>query len=131
MGREERMPTEREWLLMEVIWDRGDTITSSEILQQVQAVDEMSDRTERVLLHHLVKKGLVGYTVDEHDSRVYHYFAKRTREECLREKQSSFIDAYHRGSGIGAAVSFLQGIDLSDAEISELEDILKQRKKHE
>lgn len=131
MGREERMPTEREWLLMEVIWDRGDTITSSEILQQVQALDEMSDRTERVLLHHLVKKDLVGYTVDEHDSRVYHYFAKRTREECLREKQRSFIDAYYRGSGAGAAASFLQGIDLSDTEISELEDILRQRKKHE
>ncbi|MBQ9360231.1 MAG: BlaI/MecI/CopY family transcriptional regulator [Lachnospiraceae bacterium] len=130
MKKEEKMPTEREWLLMEAIWDGEAGITSSDILKRVQAIDDMSDRTERVLLHHLVRKNLVGYTVDEHDSRVYHYFAKKNREECLAEKKRLFIDTYYRGSQSGAVASFLQGAKLSDKEIKELEKILKQRKKH-
>ena len=131
MGNEDRMPTEREWLIMEAIWDcKKKSITSAEILKWVQDKDDMSDRTERVLLHHLVKKGLVGYTVDEHDSRVYHYFAKETRENCLKEKRQGFIDTYYRGNRAGAAASFLQGLDLTDRELKDLEKILKGKKKH-
>ena len=131
MGNDDRMPTEREWLIMEAIWDcKNESITSAEILKRVQSRGEMSDRTERVLLHHLVKKGLVGYTVDEHDSRLYHYFAKETRENCLKAKRQDFIDTYYRGNRAGAAASFLQGLDLSDKELKALERVLKERKKH-
>ena len=123
------MPTEREWLLMEAIWDGEEGITSSEILKKVQESDDMSDQTERVLLHHILRKGLVGYTVDEHDSRVFHYYPKITREECLKQKQKDFVETYYRGSQSGAAASFLQTAELSDKDIKELEKILRQRKK--
>jgi len=137
MGNEEKMPTEREWLLMEAIWDyeekNGNTeegITSTEILERIRVKNEMTDRTERVLMHHLVRKELVGYTVDALDNRVYHYYSKKTREECQKDKQQSFIDLYYQGSRVGAAASFLKDAELSDKEIKELEKILKQRKKH-
>ena len=136
MGNDEKMPTEREWLLMEAIWSyeekkdgTGEGITSSEILDMVCKTDEMTVRTERVLMHHLVRKGLVGYTVDAHDSRVYHYYSKKTKEECLKEKQQDFIDLYFCGNRVGAAASFIKDIELSDSDINELEKILKQRKK--
>ena len=136
MGNDEKMPTEREWLLMEAIWsyekkkdDSEEGITSSEILDIVCKTDEMTVRTERVLMHHLVRKGLVGYTVDAHDSRVYHYYSKKTKEECLKEKQQDFIDLYFSGNRVGAAASFIKDIELSDSDINELEKILKQRKK--
>ena len=136
MGNDEKMPTEREWLLMEAIWsyeEKKDVaeegITSSEILDMVCKIDEMTVRTERVLMHHLVRKGLVGYTVDAHDSRVYHYFSKKTKEECLKEKQQDFINLYFNGNRVGAAASFIKDIELSDSDIKELEKILMQRKK--
>ena len=129
MGKDDKMPTEREWLLMEAIWDGEEGITSSEILKKVQESDDMSDQTERVLLHHILRKGLVGYTVDEHDSRVFHYYPKKTREECLKQKQKAFVETYYRGSQSGAAASFLQTAELSDKDIKELEKILRQRKK--
>ncbi len=131
MGNEEKMPTEREWLLMEAIWDcKGESITSGEILKWVLKRARMSDRTERVLLHHLVRKGLVGYTVDEHDSRVYHYFAKCSREECLKSKREFFVDTYYGGNSAGAAASFIQGLELSAEDLKELEKIIKSRKKN-
>ena len=121
---------------MEAIWSyeekkdgTGEGITSSEILDMVCKTDEMTVRTERVLMHHLVRKGLVGYTVDAHDSRVYHYYSKKTKEECLKEKQQDFIDLYFSGNRVGAAASFIKDIELSDSDINELEKILKQRKK--
>ena len=131
MSKGDQLPTEREWLLMEAIWELGDGVTSQEILKNVQKTDAMGDRTERVLLHHLLKKEMVSYTVDDHDSRVYLYSAKRTREECLAEKRQDFIDAYYRGNQAGAAASFLKDAPLTKEELRELEKILKQRKKDE
>ncbi len=131
MAKGDLLPTEREWLLMEAIWELGDGITSQEILKYVNNIDNIGDRTERVLLHHLLKKGMVDYTVDEHDSRVYHYYAKKTKEECLAEKRKGFIEAYYRGNQAGAAASFLKDAPLTKEELKELEKIIKQRKKDE
>lgn len=131
MAKGDLLPTEREWLLMEAIWELGDGITSQKILKYVNNIDNIGDRTERVLLHHLLKKGMVDYTVDEHDSRVYHYYAKKTKEECLAEKRKGFIEAYYRGNQAGAAASFLKDAPLTKEELKELEKIIKQRKKDE
>lgn len=134
MGNQESMPTEREWLLMEAIWEAAELktgITSAEILKKVQSVSDMTDRTERVLLHHLCKKGLVGYTADAQDSRVYHYFAKVSRAECLAKKERDFIDTYYQGNASGALASFIGSMELTDEQIRELEELLtKKGKKH-
>ena len=128
MAREERLPTEREWLIMDAVWDSDDRPTSAGILSRIDAAAKLDARTERVLLHHLCRKGLLGYVVDEHDSRVYHYYPLRTREECLREKSRDFIDAYFRGSGSVAVAALLKSAAFTDEQLRELEDILKSRK---
>ena len=60
MEKDKRMPTDREWLIMEAVWDSGDSPTSAQILKRIDADSGMDMRTERVLLHHLCKKGLLG-----------------------------------------------------------------------
>ena len=128
MRKNEKTPTEREWLIMEAVWDSEDKPTSAEILSRIDKNAGMDTRTERVLLHHLCKKGLLGYDVDGRDSRVYHYFARRTREECLREKSRDFVNAYFRGSGANAVAAFLRDAPFTDGQIRELEEILEARK---
>ena len=128
MHGEEHLPTEREWRIMEAVWDSADRPTSAEILSRIDENAYLDARTARVLLHHLCKKGLLGYTVDPRDSRVYHYYALRTREECLREKTRRFTDAYFRGSGSGAAAAFLRNADFTDEQLRALEAILAERK---
>ena len=122
------MPTEREWLIMEAVWDGGGALTSAEILSRIDAAENLCARTERVLLHHLCKKGLLGYTVDERDSRVYHYYPLRTREECLREKSADFINTYFRGSSSVAAAALLKNAAFTDEQLRELAAILEERK---
>ena len=59
MKRDDLLPTEREWLIMDVVWDSGSQPTSSEILNQIDEAAKLDPRTERVLLHHLCRKGLL------------------------------------------------------------------------
>ena len=122
------MPTEREWLIMEAVWDSGEALTSAGILERIDKSEHLDARTERVLLHHLCKKGLLGYSVDKRDSRVYHYHPLRTREECLREKSEGFINTYFRGSSCGAAAALLKNADFTDEQLRELAEILAERK---
>ena len=128
MDREEMLPTEREWLIMDVVWDSDDQPTSAEILSRIDKSAKLDARTERVLLHHLCRKGLLGYVVDERDSRVYHYYPLRTREECLREKSRDFVDTYFRGSNSVAVAAMLKNAAFTDEQLKELEAILKSRK---
>ena len=128
MDREEMLPTEREWLIMDAVWDSDDQPTSSEIFSRIDEASKLDARTERVLLHHLCRKGLLGYIVDEHDSRVYHYYPLRTREECLHEKSRDFIDTYFHGSSSVAVAALLKNAAFTDEQLKELEAILKSRK---
>ena len=125
---DELMPTEREWLIMAAVWDSGAALTSAEIFERIDEAENLCARTERVLLHHLCKKGLLGYRVDERDSRVYHYYPLRTREECLREKSADFINTYFRGSSSGAAAALLKTAAFTDEQLAELTAILEERK---
>ena len=122
------MPTEREWLIMEAVWGSGAALTSAEIFERIDKTANLCARTERVLLHHLCKKGLLGYTVDERDSRVYHYYPLRTREECLREKSAAFINTYFQGSSSVAAAALLKSAAFTDEQLRELAAILEERK---
>ena len=122
------MPTEREWLIMEAVWDSGGALISAEILGRIDESENLCARTERVLLHHLCKKGLLGYAVDERDSRVYHYYPLRTREECLRGKSEDFIRTYFRGSSSLAAAALLKHAAFTDEQLRELAAILEERK---
>ena len=70
-----------------------------------------------MLMNRLNQKDILGYTVDEHDSRVYHYYVQRSREECVKEKSRKFVDSYFSGSGTNAMAALLQSFALTDEQI--------------
>ena len=78
-----------------------------------------------MLMNRLNQKDILGYTVDKHDSRVYHYYVQRSREECVKEKSRKFVDSYFSGNGTNAMTALLQSFDLTDEQIRELEEILE------
>ena len=117
---DERMPSESEWLIMEVLWESPSPLTSTEVVKRLAGRSDMSLRMVRVLMNRLSQKGLLGYTVDEHDARVYHYHAEKSREDCRREKGRRFVNSYFAGSRTSAVATLLQ------EQIRELEEILEQ-----
>ena len=126
---EETMPSESEWLLMEVLWESETPLTSMEVLNRLKGRSNMTLRMVRVLMSRLSQKGLLGFTVDENDARVYHYHTIKTKEECLNEKSRRFVNSYFAGNRTNAVAALLQGITLTDGQIKELEEILEKSKK--
>lgn len=126
MEKEEITPS--EWQIMEVLWASDEPLTSSEVYKRMQGTVDMSQRMVRVLMNRLNSKDVLGYTVDEHDSRVYHYYVQKPKTECVKEKSRRFVDNYFSGSGTNAMTALLQSFVLTDEQIKELEEILEHSK---
>lgn len=123
MAKEEITPS--EWQIMEVLWESSTPLTSAEVYKRMQRNVDMSQRMVRVLMNRLNQKDILGYTVDEHDARVYHYYVMKPREECVKEKSRRFVESYFSGSGTNAMMALLQSFDLTDEQIEALEEVLE------
>ena len=128
MKREEMVPSESEWLIMEVLWEERASMTSSAVIKSLKDKSCMTPKMVRVLMNRLVQKGLLSYTVDERDARVYHYSALKSKEECLKEKSRRFVDSYFSGSHKNAVAVLLQSVKLGDEQLDELMEILEKSK---
>ena len=124
----ETTPSETEWLVMEVIWNSGGDITASEIIRTLKDSLKVSARTIRVLINRLLAKGVIRYEVDQKDSRVYHYYVVKSKEECLAEKQERFVRNYFGGNSTLAVASFIEKAHLSDEQFQELELLVEKMK---
>lgn len=131
MAREEHTPSESEWQIMEVLWDSGTPLTSSQVIERLQEITSMNPKMVRVLMNRLCQKKIIDYTIDEKDARVYHYFPLKSREECSREKSRKFVERYFSGRHTDALAALLQSFQLTEEQIQELEDILEQSKRNE
>lgn len=120
--------TQSEWQIMEVIWADEAPLTSSEVYKRLQGNVDMSQRMVRVLMNRLNQKDILGYTVDEQDSRVYHYYALKSQAECVEEKTRKFVESYFKGSQKNAMAALLQNAKLTKEQLRELEEILEQCK---
>lgn len=124
----ELTPSENEWIIMEVLWASETPMTASQIIEKLKGIKEVSPKTIRVLINRLLKKGIIAYTVDAHDSRVYHYLPVKSRETCLNEKSERFVNSYFKGNPLGMVAALVENRRFSDEQIDELIDILKNAK---
>ena len=128
LGDSNMVPSESEWIIMEIFWESGEALTSAEVIQRLKGRLEMTPKMVRVLMNRLCQKGILGYTRDEKDARVYHYSVLKPKEECLKSKSQRFVDSYFSGNQNMALASLIQSVDLTDEQINELENILERRK---
>ena len=129
MSKEDKIPSDSEWRVIEVLWESGAPLPSSEIIKRLGEHGKMTSRMVRVLLNRLCQKELVDYIVDDKDARVYHYFSRKSRAECRREKSRRFVECYFAGSQTGAIASLLQSSTLTAEQIGELEALLEENKR--
>lgn len=128
MSNKDLTPSETEWLIMEILWESSVPMTSLEIIKKLESSKKMSPKTVRVLINRLYQKGIVDYTIDERDARIYHYFAVKCKQECLQEKSRRFTNSYFAGNKTNALAALIQNCDLTEEQIGELEAILHKSK---
>ncbi|MDE7311893.1 MAG: BlaI/MecI/CopY family transcriptional regulator [Eubacterium sp.] len=122
----ETTPSQSEWLVMEALWANDTSMTAKEVIQKMQQTTDMSPRMVRVLLNRLWQKGVISYTVDTQDARVYHYTAVKSKEECQKEKSRKFVDSYFAGSQTNAMAALLESARLTEEQYQEMQEILIQ-----
>ncbi|MCI8327129.1 MAG: BlaI/MecI/CopY family transcriptional regulator [Lachnospiraceae bacterium] len=124
----ETTPSENEWVIMEVIWKANRSMTASEVIQALKGIKDVSQKTIRVMMNRLVSKGILDYTIDQNDARIYHYFAVKDREECLASKRERFIKNFFGGNTVLAIANFLTSSEISQEQLRELEAMVEQLK---
>lgn len=122
----EQTPSENEWLIMEILWAHGGTMTAAEIIDALDGTVQLSKNTIRVMINRLLGKGVIGYHVDAHDARVYHYYAARSKEECLNLKSRRFVNYYFGGNASLAVANFLKSADISQEQLGELKNLVEE-----
>lgn len=122
----ETTPSQSEWMIMEVFWASDTSLTARDIIKDKRI--DMSPRMVRVLINRLCQKGVLSYTVDEHDARIYHYSVMKSREQCQSEKSRKFVDSYFEGNQKNAMAALLHSARLTEEQYRELEEILRQCK---
>lgn len=83
------------------------------------------------MINRLCQKNILDYTIDEKDSRIYHYFPVKTKEECLKGKSQHFIESYFAGNGADAVATLMQTLTLTEEQIQEISEILEKSKEQE
>jgi BlaI family penicillinase repressor len=111
---------------MRVLWERGETMTSAEIVERIK--DGRSPRTIKTLLQRLVAKGYVGFTVDAADNRVYCYVAKVSESDCIERENDDFVSLYYKGNVAGMLARFIGDSELSREQIETLSALLESKK---
>ena len=128
----ETTPRQSEWLVMEVFWSSdAPSLTAKEVIGKMKERTDMSPRMVRVLLNRLWQKGVLSFTVDKQNARVYHYSVVKSKEECQKEKSRKFVDSYFEGSKKNAMAALLQSAKLTKEQFQELEEILEQCKEQD
>jgi len=116
-----------EWEVMKYIWG-NDICSASEIVDALSKNTDWKANTIRTLINRLVKKEVLGYTIDRNNKKTYYYFPLLSENECIKAESESFINRVFNGSLNGMIANFLNESKLSDAEIKELKNILDKKK---
>lgn len=127
----ETTPSENEWLIMEIIWEAERKLTAAEIIEALKDRVSISDKTIRVMINRLVSKGVLRYTVDAKDARVYHYEAARSKEACLAVKSDRFVKNFFGGDTALAIASFLRSAKVSREQLEELRGLVEEMERAE
>ncbi len=116
-----------EWRLMQVLWEKDKPMTSAEIVAQVNDGDNRSPRTIKTLLQRLVSKNFVTFTVDAADSRIYHYRANVTEDECVKKENQNFVSLYYKNDVGMMLARFIGDSDLNQEQIKKLTELLEEK----
>ena len=113
-----------EWEVLNVVWDRA-PISAPEVAAALADETEWHAKTVLTFLSRLVEKGILKV---RRDGKLNLYTPKLTREQCVREESETFLQRVFRGATAPLLAHFVEHAELTDAEITELQRLLKQRK---
>lgn len=116
--------SEAEWRVMKLLWEKSPR-TANEIVDALAGNVDWNAQTIRTLINRLVQKGAIAF---KKDGRAYLYHAHVKEREVQHAETRSFVSRVFNGAMKPMIAAFLLETELSEAEIDELERLLKEKK---
>ena len=116
--------SESEWEVMKLLWN-SNPLTSDEIINSLAEKNNWSKQTIKTFITRLNKKGAIYY---EKVGRSYNYYPALNEEECKKEENKSFLKKVYNGSLRILFANFIEQENLTEKDIEELENMLKEKK---
>ncbi|HDK7155194.1 TPA: BlaI/MecI/CopY family transcriptional regulator [Clostridium botulinum] len=113
-----------EWEVMKLLW-KENPLTSEKIINSLTKKMGWSTQTVKTFITRLLKKEAIGF---EKVGRAYNYYPLISEDECIKAENQSFLQKVYDGAVGMLFTRFLEEETLSEEEIEELEQILKDKK---
>ncbi|OBR93721.1 MULTISPECIES: BlaI/MecI/CopY family transcriptional regulator [Clostridium] len=113
-----------EWEVMKLLWKQN-PLTSEKIINSLTVKMNWSAQTVKTFITRLSKKEAIGF---KKVGRIYNYYPLISEDECVRAENQSFLEKVYDGAVSMLFTKFLEEESLSEKEIQELEQILKNKK---
>ncbi|MFA6940710.1 MAG: BlaI/MecI/CopY family transcriptional regulator [Clostridiaceae bacterium] len=117
--------SDAEWEVMKIIWGNNN-ITANKIIEETGVNNHWKSNTVKTLINRLLKKNAVGFNKN---GKEYSYFPMVSEEDCINEKNQSFLKKIYNGSLNSMVLNFVKTEKLTDKEIEDLKDLLNKSKK--
>ena len=120
MKKPPKLP-EAELDVMQALWSFSQPVRTARILEALQARRTWTASTLKVVLGRLVEKGFV----EETRQGRFTLYRALVPEEEYRRSETRHMLGYYKNSVAGMVAALVQDEGLSQAELAELEDILR------
>ena len=114
-----------EWLVLKAVWQQA-PCSAQEVTERLAKSADWTTATIKTLLNRLMRKGALEF---EKEGKAYFYSPAFAEEEFKAAEAESFISRIFDGSLTPMLAHFVKSRKLSEAELSELEKILKAKKR--
>jgi len=114
-----------EWEVMKLLW-KENPLTSEKIINSLTNKMGWSTQTVKTFITRLLKKEAIDF---QKVGRTYNYYPLISENECIKAENQSFLQKVYDGALGMLFTKFLEEESLSEKEIEELEQILKNKKK--
>ncbi len=113
-----------EWEVMKLLWKES-PLTSEKMINSLTEKMDWSTQTVKTFITRLLKKEAIGF---KKVGRAYNYYPLISENECIKAENQSFLQKVYDGAVGMLFTRFLEEETLSEEEIEELEQILKDKK---
>ena len=117
--------SDSEWEIMRIIWTI-EPVSSTKIIQELQAKKDWSESTIKTLLRRLVNKNLLNTTKEGHH---FVYSAKVNQAQVMTEAAQELLDRMcnmHKGEVI---LQLLADSPISKSDLAKMKQVINQKEK--
>ncbi len=116
--------SDAEWKVVKLLWEKSPQ-TANEIVKTLSEITDWKPKTIKTLLNRLCQKQAIGF---KRVGREYHYFPRVDKDQYVHAESRSFLNRVFDGALKPMLAALIENDDLSADDISELKEILNQKK---